>query len=566
MNNKLKLLKRILDIGKSYIHIFILLGVIGLALIPVDLYGLILSRKLIDEGFLLKNWNTIKQILLILIIIFIVRSFISHLTTLLSTRAQLRMNQMFQNKLFSHTLHLPMRFFTREPVGQLMSRILDDAARFASIFSQLFGKALIDPLTLLVLIIFLAYYNFRLCAVMIVSSCLSLLVIRKMGNKLHHIAKEMQIKNVALYSYVEQMFSNIELIKSKTAEEQTATHFHHLVDEWIHVSLKIVKVALITQPILQFLKYATLGALFIYGSWMISTGLLTIGTLTIFLGAAYLFFNSLSSLGKTYGSLLENLARMEIIFAIMDSPPERSVKIMGPKNPLPLRHVEFNNVFFGYNPLTPVLKNISFAVLQGETLGITGQSGSGKTTLIRLLVRFYEADAGEIIINDRLIRQFDQDSLRANIGIVFQDNLILNDTIKNNIAYGNNDIPMDQIIEAAQIARAHDFITLLPDQYQTNLSGGGKNLSGGEKQRLAIARAVVTQPDILIFDEGTSFLEIEEEKAILEKILANRKDKITIIISHRLSAMQLADRILTLDNGRILETDFQYLAGKGKTE
>ena len=216
----------------------------------------------------------------------------------------------------------------------------------------------------------------------------------------------------------------------------------------------------------------------------------------------------------------------------------------------------------GYDPTNPVLKALSFHISQGETLGITGQSGSGKTTIVRLLARFYEADSGQIRINNQSIHQYDLKNLRISLGIVFQENLILDDTIQNNITYGNKKIAKEKIIQAAEVSHAHDFIKVLPDQYETLVGARGKTLSGGQRQRLAIARALITDPDILVLDEGTSFLEVEQEETILKKIKEIRKNKITLIISHRLSAIRFAERILTLDNGKIITTDFQSLINK----
>lgn len=555
MNTTIRLLQRIIKNGRSSIPIFLLLGGGGFAMVPVEFYGLFLSRRLIDEGFLLQNWDTIKDILLVLIILFIIRSLIAYGIPLLSTIVQLRINQKFQNELFSHLLHQPMRFFTREPTGQLMSRVLDDATRFSSILNRIFGPALVDPLKLISLFSLLTYINVYLSFLMAVSTFLSFVVIRWVGTKLRFFSKEIQTKNANIYTFVEQMVSNIELIKSKATETQTATNFRNLIGELIQLTLRMLKISLIAQPVLQILGYLTIGAVFIYGSWMISRNLLSIGTLTIFLGATYLFFNTVNSVGKAYGLLREDLARMEIIFSILDSPPERSGKKSDDEMPPCLSPIEFKNIFFSYNPPTSVLKNVSFHVLRGESLGITGQSGSGKTTLVRLLARFYEPESGEIRLNGQSLHQFDLDALRSAIGIVFQENLILNDTIKNNIAYGIRDVSREQIIKATEISQAHDFIKSLPNQYETVVGEGGKSLSGGERQRLAIARAIISDPEILILDEGTSYLELEQEEAILKQIKETRKDKITIIISHRLSAINIADRIAILDNGKIIEVN-----------
>jgi ABC-type multidrug transport system fused ATPase/permease subunit len=352
-------------------------------------------------------------------------------------------------------------------------------------------------------------------------------------------------------------------VKSKTVEKKIALDFRHLLDGLIERSVRMLKVSLIAQPILQILKYLTLGAIFIYGSWMLSNNHFSFGNLTVFLGTTYLFFNTLNALGNTYGRLRENLARMEVVYSILDNPPENYERKTATTVPLIISSFEFRDVSFGYNASHPVLKKISIIVSRGEILGITGQSGSGKTTLIRLLVRFYEPDGGEIWINNRSIDQVDLMGLRSATGIVFQENLILNDTIKKNIAFGHNDIPLKRIMQAAMDAHAHDFIKRLPQQYDTVVGERGKLLSGGERQRLAIARALISNPDILILDEGTSFLEMEQEQAVLTTIKKIRKDKITVIISHRLSAIRMAERVVMIDNGRILETGLPSMAEFG---
>ena len=560
LNKSFQLLKRILKNGRSYIPSFLLLGGIGLVLLPLELYGLMLSRQLIDKGLLLHDWDVIQHILLILAGLFVIRSFASYGTVVFSTKLQLRVNQKFQDQLFSHLMHLPMRYLTQQSTGQLMSRVLDDGTRFAAVFDLLFGRAVLEPLKLLVLMALLTYFNVRLSAIMLSSTVASFIVIYLMGNKLHLVSKEIQQKNASIYGFVEQMLSNVELVKSKVTEKQTARNFREQLDNLIHLLLNSLKISLVARPILQILKYLALGTVFVYGGWLISSNSLTIGTLTIFLGATYLFFNTLDSVGQTYGLLRENLARMEIIYSIFDSPTERYEITSQVKIPPSINMVEFNNVTFGYNASTPVLKDVSFSITAGGVFGITGQSGSGKTTLIRLLVRFYEQDKGTIRLNDQSIQQFDLTALRASIGIVFQENLILNDTLRNNIAYGSLSLSDVQIIRSAKLSGAHDFIKLLPQRYETVVGEGGRLLSGGERQRLSIARAIVTAPEILILDEGTSFLEVEQESTILQNIKEHRINKITIVVSHRLSAMKIADRILTIDNGRVIETDFQALA------
>ncbi len=294
-----------------------------------------------------------------------------------------------------------------------MSRILDDATRFSSIFGLLFGPALLNPFKLIALLGLLTYISIRMCFLMVLSTIVSFLIIEWMGRRLRIITKQIQEKNATISSFVEQVFPNIELVKWKTTERQTATVFRQLLEGLIKLSLKMLKVRLISSPLLECLKYFALGGVFVYGSWLISKGLLTVGTLTTFPGATYLFFNTLSVLGGTYGLLREDLARMEVIYGILDSPPETLEKISGKGVPSSIDSVEFKGVTFGYNPLIPVLKDVACHILCAEFLAITGQSGSGKTTLARLLLRFYEPDSGEIRLNGRPLRQTDLDTLRS---------------------------------------------------------------------------------------------------------------------------------------------------------
>jgi len=536
-----------------------LLGVVGCALVPVELYGLLLSRKLIDQGFLLQNWQLTRNVIGILFILFVLRSIVAYALSLLSTGLQLRINRSFQDRIFDHLLRLPMPELVQQPTGRLMSRILDDGIRFSTIFDQIFGRAVLEPIKLLVFTGLLVYFNAGLWTVMLISTVISIFVFQWVGKKLHRISREIQRKDAAIYNFLQQMISNIELIKAKTTEAQTASHFRSHLDQLIALSLKSHKIYLVARPILQMLKYLALGMVLIYGSWLISGDRLTVGTLTIFLGTAYLFFNTVDATGNIYGLLRENLARMAAVYAILDTPAEGNGKKPARLNYWPVKKITFDSVVFAYAAGNPVLKGVSFAIDSGCLFGVTGQSGSGKTTLIRLLLRFYRPDSGDILVNGRSILSMNLTHLRSSCGIVFQENLILNDTIRANITYGDADLSDSQVLKAAELSGAHAFIKTLPDRYETIVGEKGRRLSGGQRQRLAIARAIVSDPEILILDEGTSFLEVEQEAAILHNLKQYRCEKTTIIVSHRLSAMKMTDRQLMLDNGRELEAKFRSM-------
>ena len=520
---------------------------------PAELWALVLSRKLIDAGFMARDWDTIRPLLMALVLLFVLRSVLGYAAAAWSMRLQLQVNQRFQRELFSHLLRLPMADLSRQTAGRLMSRVLDDGTRFAAVFQQVFGRAAIEPVKAAVFLLLLAYFDVRLCALMLVIAVASLVVIRWMGLQLNLLSKQIQEKDADLYAYVEQTLFNVELVKSKAAEELSARQFDRRLDELITLSLRIQRVMLAVNPILQLLKYAALGSVLVGGGWMIGRSAMTVGTLTTFMGATYLLFNSLQSIAGTYGNLRENLARLEVLYALRDRPAEPADPTTQAMPPPVLETIEFRNVSFGYRRSAPVLQNVSFEIRKGEIFAITGQSGSGKTTLIRLLVRLYDPDQGMILLNGRSHRDFDLRSLRKLVGIVFQENLIVNDTVGSNIAFGNPHLSANRIQRAARICGAEEFIHRLPRRYDTVVGESGRQLSGGQRQRLAIARAVVSDPAVLVLDEGTSFLEVEQEARVLQMLKTHRKDKITIFVSHRPTVMDVADRVMVIDNGRVVD-------------
>ena len=554
MNKNTLIIQRVLKDCKRYIPAFAAFGSINLLLVPIEIYALLLSRRLIDKGFLQQDWDVVRTLLAILFVLFIFRSAVSYATQLFSVRLQLVINRQFQDRIFAHLLRLPMQVLTRQPVGRLMSRILDDGTRMSALCEQLFGSVILEPIKFIFLALLLLFFNFRLFVLLLLATAASIGVIHWVGNRMDAISKKIQEKNARIFSYAEQMLVNAELIKAKATERLSAAEFNGLLEQLIVFSLRMNRITLIARPVLQVLKFAAVGAVLLFGSWMISAGNLSIGTLTIFIGTTLLFFNTLHVIGNTYGRLRENLARLEAVYELLDMEPEKADR--GVEKPLPVsvRTIAFSDVVFGYQEAVQVLKGVSIEIEKGELVCITGQSGSGKTTLIRLLLRFYNPDMGIIRINESPLEDLELGRWRAATGIVFQENLILNDTIGRNITYGTVKVEDRQFKRAARVSGTDTFVKHLPDGYETVVGEYGRRLSGGQRQRLAIARAIVSEPEVLILDEATSYLEVAQEAEILRQIKESRKDKITILVTHRPSAIQAADRVLTLDNGRIMDS------------
>lgn len=552
MQNTIAVFRRIFTEGRSHVPVFVVLGGISLLMVPLELYALLLSRRVIDEGFLQRDWTVVRSLLVVMFFLFLFRSAIAYSTGFYSARLQLRINRNFQDRLFAHLIRLPMPVLTRQPVGRLMSRILDDGTRLSSVYDQLFGRGVLQPVKLGALALVLAAVNLPLFGLLLVSAAAAAGVIHWLGNRFDRTSKQIQHKDAALYSYVEEMLSNLELVKSKAAEDDSAAEFRRLLDQRILLSLHMQRITLFARPALQLLKFSAVGAVLFLGSWMVAAGSISFGTLLMFVGTGLLFFSTLNSVGNTYGRLRENLARLEVVYALLDTAAEHSATGRPRSAAMPVESIAFTGVDFRYADSSPLLDSVTFCIEKGEMVGITGQSGSGKTTLIRLLLRFYDPDAGTVSVNGQSVRDLDLATLRASVGIVFQENLILNDSIRNNMAYGLAEVSGKKLREAAMLAGAHDFIQQLPDGYETRVGEKGRRLSGGQRQRLAIARALISDPAVLVLDEATSYLEMDREAEILRRIKERRRNQITLVVTHRPSAIRFADRLLHLDNGRMV--------------
>jgi ABC-type multidrug transport system fused ATPase/permease subunit len=519
---------------------------------PVELYALLLSRRLIDEGFVPREWTVVRSLLLTLFVLFVFRSVLIYATALFSAKFQLRINRNFQGRLFAHLLRLPMRVLARNPVGRMMSRVLDDGTRLAAVYEQLFGSLVVEPVKLAAFTLLLIALSWELFGILLISTIVSAGVMHWVGNRLGRISKEIQRKDSAMFCFVEEMFSNVELVKSKSSEERSAGEFRRILDQFIMLSLRMHRLTLLSRPVLQLLKFSSLGAVLFSGSWMVADGHISLGTLTMFLGTSLLFFSILTGIANTYGRLRENLARLEAVYELLDTVPEPISSFRSTPSAVPIQSIEYRNVEFHYPDSPPVLKGVSLRIEPGALVGIVGQSGSGKSTLIRLLLRFYEPEAGTVLVNGQSIDRIDPASLRVSIGVVLQENLMLNDTVRNNITFGFPSVAERQFLDAAVLSGVHDLIRNLSDGYDTEVGEQGRRLSGGQRQRLAIARAILTMPPVLVLDEATSYLEMDQEAEILRRIKEKRKDRITILITHRPSAVRFADRVVMLDNGRLV--------------
>jgi subfamily B ATP-binding cassette protein MsbA len=356
-----------------------------------------------------------------------------------------------------------------------------------------------------------------------------------------------------IYNLLHETITGNKIVKAFTMEKFEIKKFSQATLSYFKTSLKLALTGSLTSPFMEFLGGVVAAFVLVLGATKIVQGHISPGDFVSFLVAIFYSYTPIKRLSRANNSIQQGVACYERIQEILNSKPQI---VEHPKAyPLPpvKGSVKFENVSFGYNEMMPVLQEVSFEVKPNETVALVGLSGAGKTTIINLLSRFYDSTSGKITIDGIDIREVSLSSLRSQIGLVTQDLVLFNDTVRNNIAYGLEEISLDKIKEAAKAAKAHDFIMKLPKEYETIIGEKGTLLSSGQRQRLAIARAILKNPPILILDEATSALDSESERLIQIAMVNLMKNRTTFVIAHRLSTVRRVDKIFVLDKGGITE-------------
>ncbi len=356
-----------------------------------------------------------------------------------------------------------------------------------------------------------------------------------------------------LYSSIHEMLSGISIIKAFIREKNEIERFEKENDKFYHTQQKFIRVDARSSPMMEFIGSLAVAFILWYGGKDVINGVWTSGSFVAFLTAAFSMYTPIKNFAQTNSIIQQAAAGAERIFEILDHQP--TVKERG--NPAILdsfkSEIRYDNVSFGYRPEREVLSGINLTIKKGEILAVVGPSGSGKTSLINLLLRFYDPQTGRILIDGMDIKDLSFESLRSKIGIVTQEVLLFNESVRYNIAYGKMGASEEEIIDAAKAANAHSFITKMPGGYDTMIGERGIKLSGGERQRLSIARAILKNPPILLLDEATSSLDAESEKLVQEAIENLMVNRTVILIAHRLATVKKSDRIIVLERGVIVE-------------
>lgn len=510
-------------------------------------------KTVIDKVLISKDMHMLFMTILYILGLSVLRSLSgfgqNYLTLYIAQRVTLRIREDLYEKLIA----LSHDFYSKHSTPRLMARVTNDVNALYNSLSRVPLNMIRDGLTVIIMIGALFYFNWKFALITVVLFPIASIPLVSFARKMRDASRKGQKQMGEVYSYLQESLMGMNIIKSFVSEEAEIKRFADENEKYYHTQHQFIRVDARSSPIMELIGGAAGVFVLWYGAKDVINGVWSTGDFMAFLLAAIAMYNPLKNFAQTNSLIQQAAAGAERIFEILDETP--SIKNADDAAAMPAfsKEIAFNNVSFHYPDKTNVLTDFSLKMKAGESVALVGPSGSGKSTLASLLVRFYDPQEGSISIDGADIRKLTIDSLRSQIGMVTQDTILFNESIKYNIAYGLKGASDSEIFEAAKAANAHNFILKMPHGYDTLIGERGLKLSGGERQRIAIARAMLKNPPILILDEATSALDAESEKLVQEAIERLMSNRTVFLIAHRLATVRKADRIIVLDKGKIAE-------------
>lgn len=545
---------RTLKLLAPYWKIILILTVLVLVKIRLELVPPSLTQILVDDVLTqAKDLKRLGWLVVVLIAVQLVYMIVMVCINRLSANVGTQFTFDMRKRLFERLQQMSVDYYDRNQVGVLMSRISTDTEALHGLIDQATQGFLVNVLLVVAVEIQLFSMNSRLAWFVLIPTPLVILGTYFFWTSIYPKYNKFWDSNSKLAGMLNTVFSGIRLVKAFAQEDRESDRFLKYSTYQSKTRVDVDRQVGTFFPIMSFVF--ALGGIFVwyFGGKDVIGEKMSLGQLMAFFGYLGMLYAPLSSLTMLSNWLSSFMTACQRIFEILDSEPQIS-EIEQPKVKEELKgKIEFENVVFGYDPYNPVLKGVSFAIKPGEMIGIVGKSGSGKTTIINLVCRFYDPNYGAIRLDGVDIREMRKEDIHHNIALVLQEPFLFRGSIASNISYGCPDASLEEIMEAAKAAYAHEFIVKLPESYDMRLGENGAGLSGGEKQRISIARALLCNPKILILDEATSSVDTESEKQIQDALKVLTKGRTTIAIAHRLSTLRDADRIFVVDAGRIIE-------------
>ncbi len=461
--------------------------------------------------------------------------------------------QRMRNEMFERTMTMNVGYFSDQRKGDIMSKITSDVMIVQFCITNTLQVAFREPFLIIGYVALMVGISWQLTLFSILYLPVVGLIIGSIVKRLRHPAQRGQERMGDMVSVMEESLTGVKAMKSYNAFDYICNKFRTINAEISSILISMARKQQLASPMSEFLGITAISVVLVFGGSLVQSGELMASGFVAYIAAFSQLTRPLRSFIDQFANINQGIAAGERVFSIIDA----ESTVQDKKNAVELKQfndkIEFRSVGFSYDGSREILHNISFEVRKGETVALVGPSGGGKSTLSELIPRFYDAEQGSIYIDGRPITDYTQESLRAHMGIVSQETILFNDSIRNNIAMGREGTTLDQIIAAAKVANAHDFIMQSENGYDTNIGDRGSKLSGGQRQRLSIARAVLRNPEILILDEATSALDTESEKLVQEALTSLLEGRTSVVIAHRLSTIHNADRIIVIDQGRIAE-------------